>query len=291
MFKTLITHRGIDVPFGSNHEECLREGSWEAFTEQIDAGFGLEFDIQLTRDGGFAISHDSNLRRLTNGKNIVDVRELSSQEFCDIKVPGGRLCILDELLEYMVEHATAISALHLKAPCQTADILNALSIHLKSFEGKLDDRLMIFDVNVESARFLKAELKKIQLAASVSHPFDIARYGATTGGTLMDESSVLRNRDLFSWVWLDEWDRVGINGSVKTLVNGESVKQFHKAGFKIAAVSPELHATSPCLLGGEAHEDGLSIGSLSRRWENWESIGVDAICTDHATALSTLIIN
>ena len=285
MFGSLITHRGIDIPFGKTAAEFPMESTWEAFTAQLDAGFGLEFDIQPTADGGFAISHDKNLSRLTGGQSSIELKDLPTSKIGSVKVPGGRLCTLNELLEYMADHATAISALHLKASCQTAEILHALIARLKPVESRLADRLMIFDATVEAAKTLKADLRRIQLAASVSDPFDIQRYGPATGGTLLTSAAVLGHRELYSWVWLDEWDRCGENGQRKAFVNAETVRIFRETGFKVAAVSPELHATSPSLLGGEAHADGRNASRLRERWLEWQPLNLDAICTDHASSL------
>lgn len=285
MLGTLITHRGIDVPLGGNAIEFPMETTWEAFVAQLDAGFGLEFDIQPSGDGGFAISHDKNLTRLTGGQSDIELRTVPTAEVNVIQVPGGRLCTLGELLEYMAKHATVISALHLKASCQTAEVLHALIGQIKPLEEKLADLLMIFDATVETAAILKEELPNIQLAASVSHRFDIQRYGKSTGGTLLSTEIARQNRELYNWVWLDEWDRDAENGAKKSFVNEETVKLFRDAGFKIAAVSPELHATSPALLGGEGHEDGASTSKLLARWKEWDCLELDALCTDHASWL------
>lgn len=283
MFGALITHRGIDIPLGKTVAEFPMESTWEAFTAQIDADYGLEFDVQPTADGRFAISHDKDLKRLTADQSVIKLEEVLAEEVSEIKIPGGRLCTLEELLEYIAVNSTSISALHLKASCQIGAVLQTLIAQLKPFEAKLANRLIIFDAKVETAKTLKEDLPSIQLAASVSDPFDIQRYGNKTGGTLLPPETVFQLPDLYSWVWLDEWDRLGEGAKRKTFVNAETVGSFHAAGFKVAVVSPELHATSPSLLGGEAHEDGCDVKLLRTRWLELGALQLEALCTDHAS--------
>lgn len=83
--------------------------------------------------------------------------------------------------------------------------------------------------------------------------------------------------------WLDEWDRVDVDNGEKIFVDHESVELFRSAGFKVAVVSPELHASSPALLGGEAHKDGVDDKRRVERWAQLGQLHVDALCTDHAS--------
>lgn len=282
----LITHRAIDVDLGDAQGLALKESRWEAFCEQIRAGWGLEFDVRPLKDGRFAISHDSCLTRIMPSCAQA-ISNLTLKEFRAISAPDGRLCTLDELLNLIAESGRSISALHLKSHCHEPaileKILDALAPRLDSFVG----RLLIFDATPQVAAQIVQKLPGLDVAASVAHPHDVLRYGAMTGGALLTSEQVLANRHLYSWVWLDEWDTLDVDNGQKTFVNPESVNFFRDAGFKLAAVSPELHASSPALLGGEAHKDGADGGRLVRRWQQWRQLGLDALCTDHASWIST----
>jgi hypothetical protein len=249
MIASLITHRGIDVPLGTLADDIVGESTWEAFSAQIGAGFGLEFDIQPMLDGNFAISHDTNLNRISGGELNLSLSEIGQRELQSIKLPGGRLCDLDELLCLLVGHSSAVSALHLKWHCQNRKVLDLLVARLSPFLDKLSEQLIIFDAAPWAAQYLKTILPNIELAASVAHSFDIQRYGSVTGGTLLTVNELTKLRELYSWAWLDEWDRVGPRGTQKSIVNPAQIGCLRKYGFKIAAVSPELHATSPELIG------------------------------------------
>jgi glycerophosphoryl diester phosphodiesterase len=283
MFGAVLTHRGIDIPPSVSAAHITGESSWEAFSAQVRSGFGLEFDIQRMRDGGFAVSHDPHLGRISRGELNISLSKISRSELYTLKLPGGRLCDLDELLRLLVEHGKALSALHLKHHCQNDETLDLLVVRLRPFLDKLAGRLILFDVVPSVALRVKAALPNVDLAASVAHSFDIQRYGAATGETLLTVEEVMNQRELYSWAWLDEWDRIGPLGTRKSLVNTSTVERLRECGFKIAAVSPELHATSPALLGGEAHEDAANPERLVSLWRKWANLGLDALCTDHAT--------
>lgn len=286
MFGAILTHRGIDIPLGGSSADIVGESTWEAFSAQVRAGHGLEFDIQPLRGGGFAICHDLHLGRMTSGVLNISISDITRRELHSVRLTAGRLCELDELLVLLAEQGRTVSALHLKHHCQREEILDLLVDQLRPFIARLNGHLILFDVAPPAARHLKAALPDIDLAASVSHSFDSLRYGSLTGGTLLTVDDVIDLRKLYSWAWLDEWDLVGPGGTRKTLVDARTVEHLRECGFKIAAVSPELHATSPALLGSEVHEDGASQARLEDRWNEWASLDLDALCTDHASWLT-----
>jgi hypothetical protein len=284
MADNILTHRGIDVPLAVNSEISSGECTWEALSNQIDSGFGIEFDIYPTYGKrGFAVCHDSSLNRLSNGQLNLRIGDIHREKISSINITGGRLCELEELLNYISERQSGISALHLKHHCQSKELLQLLVDYIKPHIDRLEKHLIIFDVIPSTSFFLKNKLPQLSLAASVSHPFDIERYGAITGSTLLMSEEVLRHRDYYAWVWLDEWDRIGPDGKEKTFVCKDIIDEFCAEGILVAAVSPELHATTSALQGGEKHEDGICPERLQRRWASWEHMDISAICTDHAT--------
>lgn len=61
---TMIAHRGLYDNSGDAPENSLL-----AFRRAVDAGFGIEMDVQITRDGKLVIFHDESLRRVC-GANV-----------------------------------------------------------------------------------------------------------------------------------------------------------------------------------------------------------------------------
>ena len=54
-----IAHRGLHSADGS-----VPENSLPAFRAAVEAGYGVEFDVHLTADGGLVVFHDDDLKRM-----------------------------------------------------------------------------------------------------------------------------------------------------------------------------------------------------------------------------------
>lgn len=287
MIKSLVTHRGIDIPLGSLVTEIIGESTWEAFYVQVKNGYGIEFDLQPMSDDGFAICHDQDLTRISGGLSTAFVSELDKSKLNTITLQHGRLCELDELLNLLSKNSKSTSALHLKKACQNEVLLDLLIDKLVKFPNLINDHLILFDVTPIAARYLKKSIPNIDIAASVSDIYDVQRYGALTGGTLMTIDQVVEQSESYSWVWLDEWDIRNPLGGTKSLVTRKTIKFLRENSFKIAVVSPELHATSPALYGDSIHEIGANPELLKSYWMDLADIDIDLLCTDHASWIST----
>jgi len=81
---------------------------------------------------------------------------------------------------------------------------------------------------------------------------------------------------------VDEWDLQDVHGRKQPPFAGEATfAALRAAGLRVALVTPELHGSSPALLGGEAHEDAQSRERLFARVRKMLATGlVDALCTD-----------
>ena len=55
----LYAHRGL-----FDNESDAPENSMKAFKKAVDAGFGIEMDIQLTKDNEVVVFHDGKLERM-----------------------------------------------------------------------------------------------------------------------------------------------------------------------------------------------------------------------------------
>jgi hypothetical protein len=272
----ILTHRGLD-PSRKNY---FPESSLEAFTDQLNRGFGLEFDLRPSKDGGLIVIHDDNLGRLSRGKDGRKIREIGTAEILSMSFDGCRLTELPALLGLIhnKQSKDRLSAIHLKYGSQEPATLDLI---LRFLETADPARFIVFDVKIETARYLKQRNPSLRLAPSVSHPYDIERYNGATGGTLYAIGDILPLRDLFDWVWLDEWDLSDVHGRAKSLYNKATFGALRKAGFNVALVSPELHASSPGLLGGEAHPDAANRTALIAAIKNILALSPDLICTDY----------
>lgn len=250
----IFTHRGLDPDRGDSFPP---ESSREAFAEHLARGFGLEFDPRRAPDGSLIVAHRTE----------------------DIAALGRHLVTFRELLSMIRESGSAaLHAVHLKADAQTEDVLKEICRELKENNA---EQFLIFDLTIPSAQFLRRRSARFRLAPSVSHSYDIRRYNSAVGGTLFSLDEALAARSLFDSVWLDEWDRTDRDGGVKSLYTRDTFEKLRKSGFKIAFVSPELHATSPGLRGGEAHPDAATRAALKKRLAEIIALRPDAVCTDY----------
>jgi hypothetical protein len=279
----IITHRGID----STKEHYYVESSREAFIDQLNRGYGLEFDIRLTSDKEFVVIHDQSLTRISEGKDQRKIESMPLQELLDMEFRGCHLMSLKELLAGIQEKQKkgALSALHLKHSTQNEETLTLL---LENLKGVNTDLFIIFDVTVKTAQYLKTKNPRLHLAPSLAHSFDIERYGEATGGTLLSLEDVKKHRELFDWVWLDEWDRKDVQGGTKKFYTQELFQSLRDLGLSISLVTPELHTTSPGLLGGESHSDAKDTETLFHRFGEILALTPDAVCTDYPDILQKI---
>lgn len=272
----IITHRGLDPSKG----EYFMESSVEAFTDQLKRGYGLEFDLRVTKDEKIVVIHDANLKRITGGADEREIRTIDSAEILDMNFSGSHITTFDRLLDLIEELQApdSVSAIHLKIGSQGKKDLDLILSYLTDRDSS---KFYIFDTTIETAKYLKERNALLRITPSVAHPYDIERYNSVVGGTLLSIEEVLANRELFDGVWLDEWDLADKNGGEKKFYTAEVLKTFKDAGLWVALVTPELHGTSPGLLGSEAHPDAKSFEKLTVRLKEIVDLKPDAACTDY----------
>jgi len=290
----VIAHRGLQ-PSRKDHPF---EQSLEALQYQIDQGWGLEFDPNFTKDRTVGMSivamHDGKLSSFTDGRDARVVRNVSFDEIKHLKLPGGfTVPTLHDVLELIETRDASISAMHLKGIFQEgAGDIDLLLTHLKEHPDVVS-RMMIFDVKPEHARYMLQKNSDLILAPSVAHEYDIRRYNGAVRGTLISVEEAIAlgptGEGLYKWVWGDEWDLADEDGGTKKLYTKELFEDLHEAGYQVALVTPELHATSPGLYGGEAHTDGGSKDKVLARVKEILANGADALCTDYPEEVAQII--
>lgn len=87
-------HRGLY----NNHSDAP-ENSLRAFQKAVDAGFGIEFDLHLSKDGVPVVFHDFHLKRVTG--HAGDVEDYTLEELKQIHLEGTDQVIptLEEVLK------------------------------------------------------------------------------------------------------------------------------------------------------------------------------------------------
>lgn len=77
-------HRGL---YGGK----VPENSLEAFRRAFDAGYGIEFDLHLLKDGNIGIMHDSNLQRMTGKEGFLE--DLATEDLKHYHLQDTEQCI------------------------------------------------------------------------------------------------------------------------------------------------------------------------------------------------------
>jgi glycerophosphoryl diester phosphodiesterase len=87
-------HRGL-------HDAALGviENTPSAFRAAIDAGYGIECDVQLSADGEAMVHHDFILGRLTRGNSRLDERTAADLKSIDYFATADRMPTLGELCD------------------------------------------------------------------------------------------------------------------------------------------------------------------------------------------------
>ena len=99
-------HRGL-------HNSERAENSLSAFKAATEAGYGIELDVRLSKDGELVVFHDDTLERVTDREGRVDAytaEELSEIKLCNtgdgiptfrevLKLVDGRVPLLVEIKE------------------------------------------------------------------------------------------------------------------------------------------------------------------------------------------------
>lgn len=75
----LYAHRGL-------HNEERAENSMSAFKAAVDAGYGIELDIRLSKDGKLVVFHDDTLDRVCGREG--KVIDFTAEELADFKLNG-----------------------------------------------------------------------------------------------------------------------------------------------------------------------------------------------------------
>lgn len=262
------------------------ESTLQAFEDQLVRGFGIEFDPNPCTDG-WAVWHDGTMTRLTAGadtRRLVDIPLAAVAGMC---FGRGRVGTLDEVLSLIARHGNSEvpSAMHLKGERQSPALRSSL-IQVLRRHPQAVPKLFLFDVTEQTAVALHEAMPELALAPSIAHEYDVQRYNASVHGTLWTLDAALNGarRGLFRWAWVDEWDLASDDAGGRKeppFADTATFEALHRAGLRVGVVTPELHASSPGLLGGEAHEDAADQAKLFLRIRAIADSGfVDALCTD-----------
>lgn len=94
LYEKPIAHRGL-------HGEGVAENSMTSYKKAIEAGYNIEIDVHLTKDGDFVVFHDHNLMRVCGVKGKVE--KMNSADLTKLHLSGTEDTIptLKEFLDFV----------------------------------------------------------------------------------------------------------------------------------------------------------------------------------------------
>ena len=144
LLKTPIAHRGL-------HGKNIEENSMSAFRAAADAGFPIETDLHLLRDGELAVFHDYDLKRITG--HDIKIENLSSGDLekYPMKIGGEKIPLLKDLFSLAARRVPLLLEIKSESLFDRR-IEKALLKALESYPGK--DRVAIQSFNQYSVRYI-----------------------------------------------------------------------------------------------------------------------------------------
>ena len=126
-----IAHRGLHTP-----DRALPENSLAAFRAAGAAGYGIELDLQLSRDGQVVVFHDDTLARVTGAEGRLDAR--TWEELRALRLCGSEqgIPLFSEVLAMLAGQGSAGPLIvELKSGPRNAELCQKALALLRSYPG------------------------------------------------------------------------------------------------------------------------------------------------------------
>ena len=119
-------HRGL-------HGDGLPENSMGAFRAALEAGYGIELDIHLMKDGNLAVIHDCSLKR-TAGADV-KITDLTVEDLENYRLQGTdeKIPLFSQVLELYAGKAPLI--IELKEDGNSKELVDAAVKAMEGYEG------------------------------------------------------------------------------------------------------------------------------------------------------------
>jgi glycerophosphoryl diester phosphodiesterase len=125
--------RGVPFAHRGLHNGERMENSFEAFEAACKHGFGIELDVQLTKDGQPIIFHDDTLLRMTGDSRRVDEVPLSELRALSLKGKGS-IPTLEEALRCVRGRTPLL--VEIKNGKRNAELCEKTMAQLRAYNGK-----------------------------------------------------------------------------------------------------------------------------------------------------------
>ena len=155
-----FAHRGLhDNPGG------IPENSLAAFRRARAHGYGVELDVQLSKDGQVVVFHDDTFERMCGRSGIVEQTDYEALRGYRLDGTGERIPLLEEALRCIDGRVPLL--IEVKLPNTDTEICRRLDTVLRSYRGEY----MIQSFNSLVLRWLKkhrGDIPRGQLSANLT---------------------------------------------------------------------------------------------------------------------------
>ena len=125
-----FAHRGL-------HNNHLPENSLMAFEKAVEAGVGIELDIQMTADNEIVVFHDDNLVRINGSDTKIKDLSLSQLRKLELFGSGQTIPTLSEVLELVGGRVPILIDIKPCAVKKTFLFCKVLATMLDQYQGKI----------------------------------------------------------------------------------------------------------------------------------------------------------
>lgn len=152
-----IAHRGLH-----EKDKSVPENSLAAFARAAENGYGMELDVQLSKDGEVVVFHDDTLDRVCGVHSRVDAKTLAELKELPLCGTNERIPLFTEMLE-LVDGRTPL-IVELKTGPRNRELCEKTLEILRSYKGEYC--IESFDPFIVAwFRFHAPEILRGQLAA------------------------------------------------------------------------------------------------------------------------------
>lgn len=187
-------HRGLH-----DMRRNIPENSMASFRAALKAGYGIELDVHLSKDGKLVVFHDDTFDRVCRVRGVVEQTDYSTMKEYRLNGTEERIPLLSDVLRYVKGRVPLL--IEVKLPTADTKICRRLADELADYKG----RYMIQSFNSLVLRWLKKHKREIprgqlssNLIASDENPHYLLRFCVKY---LL--SNFLGRPDFISYKWAD----------------------------------------------------------------------------------------
>jgi glycerophosphoryl diester phosphodiesterase len=122
------THRGFYTS-----DQHRSENSLGAFKQSIEAGYGIELDVQLSQDGKVYVFHDDDLFRMTGTKGLLEEKKSEELDALRLMNSGEKIPLLSDVLTLVRGQVPLL--VELKSTIRKEESVKAVVQVMKDYEG------------------------------------------------------------------------------------------------------------------------------------------------------------